>query len=318
MPEPNVTGAPWTSSLPGIVDCREVYRGRSRQANLEGVPQYVRIFLVRTDTVNPNLTYVAAAPGIFWRDPHPNDQNAVLVESSTQQDGDSPFHYKVTYTYKYLDETEKFPWDRPSQFTFNGSLASAPAFWCFSPGDTTNSSTQIIVNSAGDPLQGLDRDEAEFSVTIQQNVKPPFSYANAQLYVGSINSDSWSGGAAKTWKCQSMTASRKYEVIPAVVPDDPPVKVYYWDTSTTLAYRASGWDLKTWDVGFNEIVSGKRVKIYAGSEPVSEPVALTAGRAKTPGQPPDMLTFRIYPMRAFAGVFPALPNTSFSGYPYSS
>jgi hypothetical protein len=319
MPEPNVTGSPWTlnPALPGVVDCREIYRGRSRQANLDGVPTYVRIFLVRTDTINPNLTYVAAAPGINWRDSHPNDVNAVLVESSTQQDGDSPFHYKVTYTYKYLDESERLPWNRPSQFSFNGSLASAPAFWCFSPNDTNNSQTQIIVNSAGDPLQGLDRDEGEFAVTIQKNVRPPFSYANAQLYVGSINSDTWGGGAAKTWKVQSITATRKYEVIPGLTPNDAPVKTWFWDTSSTLAYRASGWDLRTWDVGFNEIVSGQRKKIYAGSEPVSEPVALTAGRAKTPGQPPDMLTFRIYPMRTFTGYFPALPDTAYTGHPYN-
>lgn len=317
MPEPNVTGAPWSiSQLPTIVDCREIYRGRSRQANLEGVPQYVRTFLVRTDVINPNLTHVAAATGINWRDPHPNDANAVLVESSTQQDGDSPFHYKVTYTYRYLDETDLLPWNRAEQFTFNGSLASAPAFWAYTANDTTNTNTQIIVNSAGDPLQGLDRDEAEFSVTIQKNVRPPFSYANAQLYVGAINSDTWSGGAPKTWKVQSISGSRKFEVIPAQTPDAAPIRVYYWDTSTTIAYRASGWDLKTWDVGFNEIVNGKRVKIYAGSEPVSEPVALQAGRAKTPGQPPDMLTYRIYPMRAFTNVFPALPNSTMSGYPY--
>jgi hypothetical protein len=96
------------------------------------------------------------------------------------------------------------------------------------------------------------------------------------------------------------------------------VKVFYWETSATLAYRASGWDLRTWDVGFNEIVNSKRVKIYAGSEPVSEPVALdNLGRALAAGTPPNMKTFRIYPMKTFVGTFPLLPNAAFSGYPYS-
>lgn len=317
MPEPNVTGPAWSLNLPGIVDCREIYRGRARQANLDGVPQYVRVFLVRTDVINPKLTYVAAAPGIAWRDPHPDDPNAVLVESSSQQDGDSPFHYKVTYSYKYLDETEKLPWNRPAQYTFSGSLASSPAFWCFTEEDTNNTQKQIIINTAGDPLQGLDRDEAEFSVSIQQNVKPPFNFGRAQQYVGAINSDVWSGGQPKTWKVQSISSSRKFESIPADTPDAPPVKVYYWDMSTTIAYRQSGWDLQTWDVGFNEIKNGKRVKIYAGSEPVSEPVALSNGLAKTPGQPPDLLSFRIYPMRPFTNIFPPIPDQQFSGYPYS-
>ena len=317
MPEPNPVGPPWTIALPGIVDCREMYRGRSRQANLEGVPQYVRIFLVRTSVINPNMSFVASAPGIAWRDPYPDDADAVLVESSTSQDGESPFHYKVTYNYRHLDETDKIPWLRPAQYTFSGSLASAPAFWHYSGGDNNNTETEIIINSAGDPLSGLDRDEAEFNVTIQYNQKPPFDYGKAQLYVGAINSDAWSGGAPKTWKCQSVSASRKFEVIPALTPDSPPVKTYFFDTTITLAYRASKWDLQTWDVGFNELVAGKRRKILAGSDPVSEPAALREGVAKTPGQPPDMLTFRIYRMLPFVGTFESIPNTTPTGYPYN-
>lgn len=318
MTEPNVTGAPWTSGFSDVVDCREMYRGRSRSADLTGVPTYQRIFLVRTNIQNPNLRHVAAAPGISWREQHPDDANAYLVESSTQQDGDSPFHYKVTYNYKYLDESELIPWLRPAVFTINGSLASAPAFWHY-PTEGDNNSRQVIINSAGDPLSGLDKDEAEFNVTIQFNQRPPFNYVKAQQYVGAINSDTWSGGAAKTWKVQSVTGSRKSEVVPAQSPDDAPAKVWYWDTSVSIAYRKDTWDLRTWDVGFNEIIDGKRVKIYAGSEPVSEPAALQTGRAKAPGQPPNMLSFRIYQTLPFVGTFPELPNT-FSGsgsYPYN-
>lgn len=306
------------TGLAGIVDCREVYRGRSRAADLSSVPTYVRVFLVTTNVIAPNMRFVAAAPGIAWRSQHPDDVNAYLVESSTQQDGDSPFHYKLTYTYKYLDESEKLPWDRPYQYTFNGSLASAPAFWHF-PNNNDNNTKQIIVNSAKDPLEGLDRDEAEFSVTIQMNLAPPFSYKKAQEYVGTINSDNWSGSLEKTWKVQSIAASRKVEIVAAATPDGAPSKIYYWDTSVTVAYRADTWDLRTWDVGFNEVAGNpaKRVKIYAGSEPVSEPVALNSnGTAKTPGQPPDMKQFRIYPMRPFLNVIPALPGSAPAGYTY--
>lgn len=305
------------TNLTGIVDCREVYRGRSRSADLSAVPTYVRVFLVTTNVLSPNMRFVAAAPNIAWRSAHPDDVNSYLVESSTQQDGDSPFHYKVTYTYKYLDESELLPWNRPHQFTFNGSLASAPAFWHY-PNEGDNNTKQIIVNSAKDPLEGLDRDEAEFSVTIQMNIAPPFSYGKAQQYVGAINSDDWSGAnTAKKWKVQGVSASRKVEVVAGETPDAAPQKIYYWDTSITVAYRADTWDLRTWDVGFNQLVGGKRVKIYAGSEPVSEPVALNSnGTEKTPGLPPDMKIFRIYPVRPFTGVIPALPNTAPLGYTY--
>jgi hypothetical protein len=319
-----------TQGLPeGITDCRELYRGRSRSANLEGVPTYVREFLVRTSITNPSLPLIAAATGIAWREVHPDDANAYLVDSSTKQEGDSPFHYRVTYTYRFLDESEKIPWLRPSVFSFSGALASAPAFWHYTT-DANNVQKAIIVNTAGDPLSGLDRDEGEFNVTIQWNQRPPFNFQRAQAYVGAINSDTWSGGLPKTWKCMGISANRKFEVVPANVPDDPPVKVFYWETSVTLGYRNTGWDIQTWDVGFNEIqggafnaalrvrTGGQRRKIQAGSEPVSEPAALSQGIAKAPGQPPDLVTFRVYPMLPFNGVFEPIPDATPSvGFPYN-
>lgn len=319
MPEPNSTGNPWSNPLlPHVVDCREMFRGKSRQASTDGNPTYTRIFLVRVNVVNPSLHQVAAAPGIAWRDTYPDDPNAYLVESNASQEGDSAFHYKVTYQYRYLDESEKIPWLRPPQFSFSGSLASVPCFWHY-PNVGDNVTKQIIVNTAKDPLSGLDKDEGEFSVTVSYNQKPPFNYQKAQLYVGAINSDVWSGGQPKTWKCQTISANRKIETIPGENPNtDPPVRVVFYETQMTFAYRNTGWDLQTWNIGFNEIKGGKRVKIYAGSEPVSEPAALNLnGTQKTPGLPPDMLTFRIYRTLPFVGTFFQIPTDLYVGYPYT-
>jgi hypothetical protein len=276
-----------------------MFRGRSRQNQYGDVPVYTRIFLVTVDDSNTSFDDIAAEPGVNWLDAHPENPNALLVDSNVQQEGDSPFHYKVTFTYKSAEDLTDDPLDRPPQFSFSGGLASAPAFWYF-PNSNDNSTKRIIINTAGDPIGGLDRDEGEFNISIVLNTAT-FDYAKAQLYVGSINSDTYSGGAAKTWKCMSISGNRKIEEVAGT-------KYVYWEASTTLAYRNTGWDLQTWDVGFNEIVSGARKKIMAGSEPVSEPAALSAGRAKTPGQPPDLLTFRIYPMRPFTGTFPPLPT----------
>jgi hypothetical protein len=318
MPEPNSVGPPWTPALPGILDVREMYRGRTGSAEVSGLPTYQRVFLVRTTVVNPSInSAVALAPGPMWRDPYPGDDNARLVDMNVTQDGDSPYHYKVTLTYRFLDESDVIPWLRPSQFSFSGSLTSAPAFWYYKNAND-NQTKEIIVNSAGDPLTGLDRDEGEFNVTIQYNQKPPFLYGRAQDYVGAINSDTWSGGEPKTWKCQSISAVRKFEMVPGPTPVTPPVRVFYFDTTITIAYRRDGWDLQTWNVGFNEIKGGKREKVLAGSGPVSEPVALNPnGSAKAPGQPPDMLMFRIYPTLPFNGIFEPIPDQTPSGYPYN-
>jgi hypothetical protein len=298
----------------GVVDVREMYRGVSRQTQYGEVPVYTRIFIVRTDEFvsqsngdgRVTIQDIGAAPGIAWLDHHPENDEALLIESNIQQEGDSPFHWKLTFTYKTAVDILQTPWDRPPQFSFSGSLASAPAFWYF-PNNNDNNTKQIIINSAGDPIGGLDRDEAEFTVSISLNLKQPgegdpfFNVVKSQQYVGAINSDTWSGGEPKTWKCQSITANRKIEQVAGTT-------YVYWEGNTTLAYRNSGWDLQTWDVGFNEIVGGQRRKIMAGSEPVSEPAALSNGRAKAPGQPPDLKTFRIYPMLPFNGTFPQFPT----------
>lgn len=293
----------------GVVDVREMFRGVGRQTTYGDVPVYTRIFLVRTDCfVNNGVTFqeISEAPGIGWLDAHPENSEALLIESTVQPEGDSPFHWRLVFTYKTATDILETPWDRPPQFSFSGSLASAPAFWHY-PNSNDNNTKQIIINSAGDPIGGLDKDEAEFTVSISLNLYPPgagtpyFDVLKSQQYVGAINSDTWSGGAPKTWKCQSITANRKIEQVAGNT-------YIYWEANTTIAYRNTGWDLQTWDVGFNEIVGGSRRKIMAGAEPVSEPAALSNGRAKAPGQPPDMKMFRIYPMLPFNGTFPPFPT----------
>lgn len=304
-----------------VVEWWELYRGRSRQAQVGNVPVYNRVFLVRVNKLNPNMVQVAAAPGIPWRAQYPDDPGALLSESATAVEDDSPFLYRLTYTYKYLDDTQVLPWCRPEQYSFSGTLASAPAFWYY-PNANDNTTRQVIVNTAGDPLSGLDRDEAEFAVTIQWNVRPNFDYVLAQNYVGAINSDVWTGGAPFTWKVQSIQASRKFESFPGQTETSPPVQYFYWEITAVLAYKSTTWHLETWDVGFNEKIGTVRKKIMAGSEPVSEPAALSNGLAKTPGQPPDLLTFRIYralPFKDPQGPFKELPSgaTPLATYPYN-
>jgi hypothetical protein len=287
----------------GVVNTREIYRGRARSATFADVPTYTRVWIVTVDETDADFQEISEAPGESWLAAHPENDNAFLTDSSVQLEGDSPFHYRVTFTYKGMkpEDAEPVPTDRPAQFSFSGSLASAPAFWHF-PNAGDNSTKQIIINTAGDPIGGLDRDEGEFTVNISSNEPSPFNYAKAQNYVGAINSDEWSGGQPKTWKCMSITANRKVEEVSGS-------QYVYYEVSATLAYRGTGWDLQTWDVGFNEIVGGQRKKILAGKDPVSEPAALSNGRAKTPGQPPDMLTFRVYKMLTFNGAFYTIPDT---------
>jgi hypothetical protein len=218
---------------------------------------------------------------------------------SCQNDGD-PLHYKVEFTYDLIkpEDRQPMPWDRDDKFTFSGSVTSGPAFVHYNEGF---SSPKFIVNTAGDPLEGAEKEQAEWRVQITGN-RRSFNYGQAMAYVNAVNSDSWSGAPPGTVKCQGISGQREVEQVNNR-------EVSYWTVTVELAYRVEGWQLKLWDVGYNEIKSGKRQKILDKmKEPVSEPVALSNGVAKSPGQPPDMLTFKIYKELPFTGAFASLPS----------
>jgi len=302
----------------GIVSSEEIFRGVSRQVEFGDTPVYTRVFLVITNehivpTGTVTIEDISSAPGISWLDPHPENEDAVLVGSDCQLEGDSPFHWKVTFKYKSAVDLTTLPWERPAQYNFSGTLASVPAFWHY-PITGDNTTRAIIVNTAGDALAGLDKDEGEFSVTITQNFQPPFDYVKAQSYVGAINSDTWSGGAPKTWKCTSITGNRKIEQVAGET-------YIYWEVNAALSYRNTGWDIATWDVGFQYIEGGswntntrtvtggiKRKFKDTDGNAASEPQALSYGRAKDQGLPPDMVMFRVYRALTFVGTFPLLPS----------
>ena len=280
-----------------VVDSRELFRGRGGSQKYGEVPTYKREFLVRVDTMDTGETLIAQAPGIAMLDAHPDVAEALLNDVSVTQDGDSPFHYRVSLTYGVLEDADENPLDRPDQFNYTGAITSGPAFIHYGDG---NDSPKVIVNSAGDPLEGLEKELAEWRISISGN-RSVFNKSMAANYLNTINSDTYSGLEPGTVKCQGISGSRKIELVNGS-------KLVYWEVNVELAHRGENWRLKTWDVGFNEIVDGERKKILdAAKKEVSQPVALHEGEQKAAGEEPDMLTFKIYKEKTFTGIFPALP-----------
>jgi hypothetical protein len=280
-----------------VVDSRELFRGRGGSQKYGEVPSYKREYLVRVDSMATSETAIAQATGCAMLDAHPDVPEALLNDVSVTQDGDSPFHYRVSLSYGVLEDADENPLDRPDQFSYTGAITSGPAFIHYGDG---NDSPAVIVNSAGDPLEGLEKESAEWRVSISGN-RADFDKSLASDYLNTINSDTYSGLSAGTVKCQGISGSRKIELVSGS-------KLVYWEVNVELAHRGENWRLKTWDVGFNEIVGGERKKILdAAKKEVSQPVALSGGVQKSAGQPPDMLTFKIYKEKTFTGIFPALP-----------
>ena len=280
-----------------VVDSRELFRGRGGSQKYGEVPTYKREFLVRVDSMATSELLIAQAPGIAMLDAHPDQANALLNDVSVTQDGDSPFHYRVSLSYGVLEDADENPLDRPDQFNYTGAITSGPAFIHYGDG---NDSPKVIVNTAGDPLEGMEMEKAEWRISISGN-RSVFNKSMAANYLNTINSDTYSGLEPGTVKCQGISGSRKIELVNGS-------KLVYWEVNVELAHRGENWRLKTWDVGFNEIVDGERKKILdAAKKEVSQPVALHEGEQKAAGEEPDMLTFKIYKEKTFTGIFPALP-----------
>jgi hypothetical protein len=281
-----------------VVDSRELFRGRGGSQKYGEVPSYKREFLVRVDSMDTSETLICQAPGIAMLSSHPDVAAALLNDVSVTQDGDSPFHYRVSLSYGVLEDADENPLDRPDQFNYTGAITSGP---CFIHYDDGNDSPKTIVNTAGDPLPGLEKELAEWRISITGN-RADFDKSLAADYLNTVNSDSYSGLAAGTVKCQGISGSRKIELVNGS-------KLVYWEVNVELAHRGESWRLKTWDCGFNQIVGGERKKILdAAKKELSEPVSLHLGVEKTPvGSEPDMLEFKVYKEKTFTGIFPALP-----------
>lgn len=276
----------------------EVCDGRGGQQTFGQNVKCKRTFNVLISDPTTSVSAIAQSCGIGWLDPHP-EFPVYCTEINTQQDG-SPLHYKVEFTYDLLkpEDRDPLPWERLDKFSFSGSTTTGPAIIHYNDGF---SNPKLIVNSAGDPLEGAEKEFSQWHIQITGN-RQAFPYSVAMNYMNAVNSDSWSGFPPGTLKVQSISGQREIEQV-----ND--AEVTYWQISIDIAYRPEGFDLKLWDVGFSEISGGKRKKILdALKEPVSDPVALSNGAAKTPGQPPDVLTYRVYNRLSFAGIFTTLPS----------
>jgi hypothetical protein len=222
----------------------------------------------------------------------------VCTEIACDEDGD-PLHYKVVFTYGLVKQQDQalLPWERQPKFSYSGGVTSGPAIIHYNDGFTN---PKFIVNSAGQPLEGASKEQAEWKVSISV-LRQTFDRALAMNYLNSVNSDAWSGCAPGTLKCQGISGNAEVEQVNGG-------DVEYWSITAELAYRPEGWRLQLWDVGRNELVgSSLRPILNELGEHVTDNVALSNGQAMPFGSPPKMLEFKVYREVPFAGAFPVLP-----------
>jgi hypothetical protein len=209
----------------------------------------------------------------------------------------------VTAEYSIVRDEELLdPVSRPSIWSFEGQGIETPALYYYS--GSGNGTMYPLTNSAGDYFPNLTTSEFCVRATVSKNFQ---NLPSAQLQATNcVNSDSYLGGGAHTWRCAGVSITYSYEEWGGNV-------IKFWTASSELVFRLTGWDLQLPDVGWNYIESGQRRRAmvfdFENGEYVASanPVGLNGSGGQTFGTP-AILVRRVAPEIAFAPVFGTPPS----------
>jgi hypothetical protein len=273
-----------------IVDCIELARSRGVAGKYRETSTYTREWLIRVDNPGTSLVDIVNENGVNYFDPHPDDPTCYALEYDCQCVDEGGLFYKNTVRY-YVPPAEQWPDgsgpgqpDQPSWLQIPGDQWSAAASTVTGP-VTRDINGQPITNSAKDPIGGLEKDHAEFRLTLVRTFLDLSWGEAARLYTNAVNSGSWNGGGPRTWKCHFQSASK-------VTENNQGLSAVYWSTTWDFCYREETWDLTEGceDVGTMELAQGSKRVIQVNGSPVTGPVALLpTGQAAPPGTSPSII-----------------------------
>lgn len=317
----------------GIVWARESVRDRGIEVAKDSGGSASRSFLVRVDSPATSLASIRDEPGITIGDIHPDDSALACDKISVRASDDTGLLYVVSFNYK----PDPSPGSDDNNNDGGGSMDGLTPTW----GATTSVSSGPVAydingmpinNSAGDPLEGLEAEQAQFHLTKTEYYAEHGTWLSmARDYTNAINDGAWNGGGPGTWKCQGCSAKLN---IDRQGPDNS--ARIYWEITWDFAFNADEWRCWPLDIGFNQLVDeegnpievegltggyegggggsggdggggpcgdgqlGRRAILGQDGKPVRQPVALEKGKAKAPCQRPDILRFEIYQEKDFS------------------
>lgn len=284
-----------------VLGYREVVP-RTLQHRLGESPTAERKFVVTLDTPNTPHQQVINAVGVGHGSAHPEYNFLKMTDASLSENSETPYHVEITCKYELLKQDfEPNPLARPDVWSFSTGGATVPAISYFDAADLR----KPLVNAAGDFFEGATTEESEVRATISAN-RANFPLAIAAYVTNAVNNSAYLGGQQYTWKCAGIGAQQAVEMV-----ND--VEVRYWQITTELVYRASGWPLLLPHIGFNFLENGKKQRAFVifkdeeGVEirvPSANAVALNGdGSMKAAGQPPDILSRRVHRAVDFSTYF---------------
>lgn len=262
-------------------------------------PELTRRLILTVDEpgVDTPVTIVQQV-GIDIGSPHPVFLGVPCNQISINENFDnSPYHIEFIAIYDRgeTDIEEANPLARRSQWKFETMGQAVPALFHYAGGQQLP-----LTNSAFDLFEGLTTDEAMCRATVTSNLRN-FPVALATAATNRINAQGYLFGNPRTWKCQGITAEYKQEDVAGRVVD-------YWEVTSVLMFRMSGWDLLLPDMGFNALVGGQKQRVMTFDAENSEfipspvPMGLDGNGAQTFGAP-ALLVRQIYLEANFSSLF---------------
>jgi hypothetical protein len=292
-----------------VVAYAEIATGTSVSGKFGESLRLTRKFIVRVDNPNTSKALISAAPGVAWGQAHPDVAACKAMEFELSPHDDVAMLWVHTVTY-YVPPAARNPDGNgvpQDAWEASGGTSTVPAF--------LDKDGHSIVNSADDPLEGLEREESEFSWTLTKFYRNDNWAADARDYSNTVNSQGWANGNARTWKCEFKSAAKR-----TITPVDPrQAEIDVVETKWEFRYDHTTWNLKPWDCGFMQKVDSSGNPSQFGTEratilgndgkAVKQPVALNNGTAKAAGQKPDVINggggVEVYEARDFTAKFGA-------------
>ena len=277
-----------------IAACLETARGTGVSGKFGESFTFTRKWIVRVDSPFTPRTLIARAPGIVFGAGHPDFASHKAMEfDCTEESGDGMmWSITVRYYIPPVDNTPNQGTGMPQDsWSGSGTTITIPVF--------EDKDGEKIVNSANDPLEGVERESSEFTLNLTKCYADLSWSPIAESQSNTVNSSAWNGSEPRTWKVAFKSATKKEATSSSADTTTP-----YWETTWEFCYRKETWDYKPWDVGFNQLVTSDGTPSASGTQraavlgadkkPVKSPVALASGVAKGAGSAPDVLEFKLY------------------------
>jgi hypothetical protein len=277
------------------------YSGESK-----GPRRATRSWLFKVTTPNVSPALISTSIPVAFNEPHPNVSGIRARKFRVRPTDNTGMLWSAIVEYESAteeeqeeDEDSKVP-GRPSIWGGSSSVTTGPVY--------KDKDGDMMVNSAGDPLEDLTAEFAEERLTLTTYYTNHVQWMNlSKGYTNVCNKDTWNGGAPYTWKCQGCSKKLNIET------NDQGRSLVYWEVTWEFAYREEGWQHRPWDIGFAQLVDDEGVPTQSGTKRatvkgqdgkgVRQPVALENGMAKEAGEPPNELVFKVYQEKNFRGVF---------------